>query len=109
MTQQGDLLHTKQPAPQGAGCLPLRRKKLPHKYMGIAFPFTLSIMMTCLVSGVSTLVHMGLADGFVLSWMKSWAVSWVTAFPILLLVLPLVRRLVGYFVETVPPANVPKS
>jgi hypothetical protein len=109
MTQQGDLPHTQQPAPQGAGCFRMRRRKLPHKYMAVAFPFTLSIMMTCLVAGVSTLVHMGFVDGFVRSWMKSWAVSWITAFPILLLVLPLVRRLVGHFVEASPPsADTPK-
>lgn len=84
-------------------CAGLRLRKLPHKYMGLAFPFTLSIMMTCLVSGVSTLVHMGLAEGFVADWMKSWAISWVTAFPILLIVLPAVRRLVALFVEAAPP------
>lgn len=73
--------------------------------MRVAFPFVLSVMMSCLVAGVSTLVHMGLAEEFVLSWMKSWAVSWVTAFPILLLVLPLVRRLVALFVEAQPPVH----
>jgi len=65
-------------------------------------PFVLSVMMTFVVSGISTLKALGLTAEFLQTWPASWALSWLVAFPTLILVLPLVRRLVALVVA--PPA-----
>ncbi len=76
-----------------------RSKKLPARYMAIVVPFILSVKMTFIVSGISTLKGLGVADGFWRAWMSSWGLSWVVAFPVLLVMLPIVRRMADLFVE----------
>ena len=72
---------------------------VPAKYGALVMPFLLSIIMTCVVSLVSTLRGVGL-DGFSLMlWLSAWLTSWVVAFPVLLLALPLVKRLTGMLVK----------
>lgn len=63
-------------------------------------PLFLSLFMTCVVSLVSTLRGIGLAEHFLSIWLSAWALSWLVAFPTLLMVLPLVRRLTTLVVET---------
>ena len=60
----------------------------------------LSVIMTFVVSGISTLRSVGLSPGFAATWMAAWGLSWLVAFPTLLLVLPLVRRIVGLIVAS---------
>lgn len=79
-----------------------RRWKLPARYAGIIMPLVLSILMSCVVSGISTLASIGFAAGMAGQWMSAWALSWLVAFPSLLVVLPLVRRIVAALVQ--PPA-----
>ena len=74
--------------------------KLPAKYNFVAMPFVLSVMMSFIISGVSTLRALGLAEGFFVKWMGAWGISWLVAFPTVLVVLPLVRKIVATFVET---------
>jgi len=74
-------------------------RKLPARYAAIVLPFFLSGIMTCLVSGISTLRGVGLTPGMFQLWMGSWGVSWLIAFPTMMAVLPVVRRLTGKFVE----------
>jgi len=64
-------------------------------------PLILSVLMTFVVSGISTLKALGLTAEFLQTWPGSWALSWLVAFPTLLFVLPLVRRLVALVVA--PP------
>jgi hypothetical protein len=66
--------------------------KLPPRYAGIVMPLLLSVFMTCIVSGISTLRSVGPVPGFVGLWLSAWALSWVVAFPTMLLVMPLVRK-----------------
>jgi hypothetical protein len=73
--------------------------KLPARFNTVAMPFVLSIFMSCLVSLISTLRAYGFADFAVSMWMQAWGLSWIVAFPALFVVLPLVRRIVGAFVE----------
>ena len=77
--------------------LPSRR--LPARYATIVMPLVLSIIMTCIISGVSTLRVLGPTMEFVTTWLSSWALSWLVAFPVLLVVLPIVRRIVALLVE----------
>jgi hypothetical protein len=58
-------------------------------------PLVVSILMSFIVSGVSTLLNTGLRADLPLRWMQAWALSWVVAFPTLLVVLPFAARLVA--------------
>ncbi|MBD9663822.1 hypothetical protein J2738_000368 [Variovorax paradoxus] len=80
----------------------MNRRKLPARYAGIVMPFFLSVFMSCIVAGVSTLKSVGLASGLLQMWMSAWGVSWLVAFPSLLVVLPVVRRLVAATVQEMP-------
>ena len=75
--------------------------RLPPRYNAIAVPLLLSLLMTGIVSGLATVNSIGLADDVLVKWMQAWGLSWMTAFPIMLFVLPLVRRIVALAVE--PP------
>jgi hypothetical protein len=77
-------------------------RRLPARYATIVMPFVLSILMSLIVSGVSTLKSLGIGAAFVSTWPVAWFLSWLVAFPALLLVLPLVRRIVGLVVEPAP-------
>ena len=77
-------------------------RKLPARYAAIVLPFFLSCIMTCLISGISTLRGVGFAPGVLQLWLGSWGLSWLIAFPTLLAVLLLVRRLTAAVVETPP-------
>ena len=67
---------------------------IPAKFAPLLFSFCLSIIMSCVVSGVATLNAAGLADGFATLWLAAWYKSWIVAFPTILVVAPLTRRLV---------------
>jgi hypothetical protein len=77
-------------------------RKLPARYAGIVMPLLLSIFMSCIVAGISTVKSVGLASGLLQMWMAAWGVSWLVAFPSLLVVLPLVRRIVAATVQSPP-------
>jgi Protein of unknown function (DUF2798) len=73
--------------------------KLPARYYPFAVPLVLSFIMSFVVSGIATLRGVGLAPDFLNVWMHAWLASWMVAFPVVLFVLPAVRRIVGMFVE----------
>lgn len=68
---------------------------IPARFAPILLGFILSGLMSCIVSGLSTPRALGLTSAFAGQWMGNWAVSWATAFPIVLVVAPLTRRIVG--------------
>ncbi len=57
--------------------------------------------MTNVVSGVATWRAVGLVPDFLYLWMTSWGLSWAVAFPVVLIALPLSRRIVAALVA--PP------
>lgn len=71
----------------------------PARFAPVLFGLILSGLMSCMVSGISTLRAVGLAEGFFAKWMTSWAVSWAVAFPVVLVVAPVTRRIVGLLVR----------
>ncbi|WP_370154715.1 DUF2798 domain-containing protein [Ferrovibrio sp.] len=83
-------------------------RKLPARYNGIVMPLVLSVLMTFIVSGISTLTSLGFTAALPAKWAEAWALSWIVAFPTLVFVLPLVRRIVGRLVEP-PGAPPPKG
>lgn len=80
----------------------LRLRRLPSRYAPVVMPLILSLMMTCIISAIATWRSLGLSPDFLALWPGAWALSWIVAFPTLLVLLPLVRRIVGYVVA--PPA-----
>jgi hypothetical protein len=79
---------------------PRPRGKLPARYATVVMPLVLSVLMTFVVSAISTLRSLGPTPAFVATWPAAWAISWLVAFPTLLAVLPLVRKIVAFAVET---------
>ncbi|MFK7752871.1 MAG: DUF2798 domain-containing protein [Sedimentitalea sp.] len=75
---------------------------IPARYSSVLFGFFLSGLMSCLVSGISTLRVLGFAGFVPWEWMQAWAYSWVVAFPAVLLVAPLARRIVARLVKPEP-------
>jgi len=75
-------------------------RKLPARWLPIVMPLLLSLKMTFVVSGIATLKSLGFVEGFVGKWMAAWGLSWVVAFPVLLVMMPLVRRVASLIVET---------
>ena len=78
--------------------------RIPHRYTPVVTAFLLSGLMSCMVSGISTLRSIGLAEMFFAKWMTNWAWSWSVAFPAVLVVLPVVRAIVARIVAP-PPAR----
>ena len=72
---------------------------LPRRLEPYAFGFLLSGFMSLLVSGVATLVSLGLNGYFVPAWIGAWLTSWAIAFPAVLVVAPLVRRILARIVK----------
>jgi hypothetical protein len=73
--------------------------KLPARCAVWVMPLLLSIFMTFVVSMISTLRGVGLSPEMLKIWMSAWALSWIFAFPILLLVLPVVRKATAAIVD----------
>lgn len=77
-----------------------RRRKLPARFAPIVAPLLLSLLMTCLVSLIATLRSVGPTPELLRLWPGNWLLSWVVAFPLMLLTLPIVRRMTAAIVET---------
>lgn len=69
-------------------------KKIPSRFEPMLFGFVLSGLMSCLVSGISTLRTMGLVAGFADLWVGAWLTAWLVAFPVVLLAAPVTRKIV---------------
>jgi len=74
-------------------------QKIPNCYASIVLPLFLSIIMTFIVSCISTLKSMGFEQFSFTMWMSAWGISWLIAFPVLLLVLPVVRKMTIILVQ----------
>jgi hypothetical protein len=72
----------------------MKIKKLHKRHNATVVPLLLSLLMTCVVSAISVLRTQGLSPLALQSWPSTWLISWV-----LLVMLPLVRRLVDLVVE----------
>ena len=68
---------------------------IPARLAPIAFGFFLSLIMSGIISGVSTVSAVGLAGELPAIWVRAWMSSWLVAFPSVLVVAPIARRIVG--------------
>ena len=73
-------------------------RRLPARYTLPVTGFFLTAIMTLVISGISTLMALGVTRAALVAWPAAWLTSWVVAFPTVLVVLPLVRRLVARLV-----------
>jgi hypothetical protein len=69
------------------------------RFAPVVFGFVLSSLMSLLVSGVSTVRTAGVIEGFGKLWIGAWLPSWLIAFPVVLIVAPVARRIVGRLVR----------
>ncbi len=74
---------------------------LPARFRPYVQGLVLTCLMTFVVSGISTLLALGLTWAFVARWPIAWGISWAIAFPTILFVMPLVQRIVARVVA--PP------
>lgn len=76
-------------------------RKLPARTAHVILPLVITFCMTFIVSGISTVKNLGMHDPMLLSsWMDAWGTSWIIAFPVLIVLLPIVRKFVFSFVDT---------
>jgi energy-converting hydrogenase Eha subunit A len=87
--------------------LRLRLRKLPARAHIVVMPMILSLLMSGVVSSISTIKVIGLADVTAERLLQAWGISYMIAFPTALLVMPIVRRVVALLVES--PANAKDS
>lgn len=71
---------------------------VPSMFAPVLFGFILSGLMSMLVAGVATFRAVGMVPGFVGLWASGWVTAWLVAFPVVLVVAPLTRRVVGVLV-----------
>jgi hypothetical protein len=81
---------------------PWWRPRIARRFAPLLFPLLLSGLMTLLITGVSVARVMGVQhmvaapDLFVQTWMHAYLPAWLLAYPILLLLIPVVRRAVAW-------------
>lgn len=69
---------------------------IPARFAPILFGLILSGLMSLMVSGIATARTSGMAGDFLYRWIVGgWLPSWAVAFPVVLVVAPLTRRMVG--------------
>jgi hypothetical protein len=73
---------------------------IPARLAPILFGLILSGIMSLIVSGTAMLRTTGFVDGFFGLWMAGWLPSWLVAFPVVLVIAPFTRRVVGKLVRT---------
>jgi hypothetical protein len=73
--------------------------KFHPKHLTWLMPLILSGIMSGAISCFNLLLNKGLVDGFFSLWLHAWSLSWLMAFPLILVMLPLVRKFLMQFVE----------
>ncbi len=77
--------------------------KLPARWALAVVPFMLSCLMSGIISFVNMLRNLGWFEGFIALWIHNWMISWAIAFPIVVMLLPIVRKCAGLIVDMPPP------
>ena len=71
--------------------------KIHPKHLAWLMPLFLSGIMSGAISCFNMIINKGLVDGFFSLWLHALSLSWLMAFPLILVVLPLVRRFLMLF------------
>jgi hypothetical protein len=79
-----------------------RIKKIPKRFVPFLFPLMLSGFMTLLITGISIVRVLGIDDlivapgNFLEIWFKAYVPAWLIAYPVLLMIMPIVKRVVNW-------------
>lgn len=73
--------------------------KIHPKHLTWLMPLILSGIMSGAISCFNMLLNKGFVDGFFSLWLHAWSLSWLMAFPLILVMLPLVRRFLMLFID----------
>lgn len=76
--------------------------KLPAQYAAWILPLILSFLMSGSLSFVNMWMSLGFIPEFLHKWLVTWMFSWLIAYPLVLVLLPFVRRLTGLIVDMQP-------
>ena len=76
--------------------------KCHPKHLTWIMPLCLSGIMSGSISFLNMLINKGMFEGFWVLWLKTWSLSWLMAFPLILIMLPLVRRFLLKFIIAKP-------
>ena len=76
--------------------------KFHPKHLNWLMPLILSCLMSGSISLINIVMNRGFFDGIWVVWIKTWAMSWLIAFPLILIFLPVVRKILMRFVKTMP-------
>lgn len=74
-------------------------RRLPARASIVLVPMFLSFFMSGIVSLIATMRSLGLSPDLPQAVLHAWMLSYPVAFPAALIVLPFVRRIVGFLVE----------
>ena len=66
--------------------------RVPRRYAPFVFALLLTGCMTFVVSGVTTLINIGLPADFLWRWGRAWLPTWAIAYPVMLVLRPVVQR-----------------
>jgi hypothetical protein len=69
--------------------------KLPKKAAPILFAFFLTMVMVLVVTGVTTLLNVGVPPDFLGRWLAAWLIAWAVAFPTAIVWAPWARKIVA--------------
>ena len=72
---------------------------MPARFAPFLFGLVLSGLMSLVVSGVATARNAGFGAEFPGLWAGAWLMSWAIAFPVVLVVAPVTRHLLGLIVR----------
>lgn len=76
--------------------------KIHPKHLTWLMPLILSGIMSCAISSFNLFLKLGWVDGFFSIWLHAWSLSWLMAFPLIMIMLPLVRKLLSKIVAQPP-------
>jgi hypothetical protein len=72
---------------------------IDKKYQQLVFAFFMALLMSCIMSFVISTFNVGFVNNILFIWLKAWGFAFVVAFPVILLVVPVVRKMVGLVIK----------
>ncbi|MEX0327168.1 MAG: DUF2798 domain-containing protein [Ruegeria sp.] len=73
---------------------------VPARYENALFGLLMSGLMSCIVTGITTVKAVGLGANALGDWIESWIFCWPIAFIVILILSPSVKRLVARLVRS---------
>ncbi len=69
------------------------------KYEPLVFSLVMSVFMNILMSGVISFINLGFVDNFFIIWTEAFLKAFVIAFPVMLILVPQVRKIVSLLIN----------